>query len=90
MGSYIILEQEDLISTKVKLKKNQTYIRPNQLQIVETKQEAHIKVNVTNVFFNGYGFEYFAETVKGNSVYFYSKDNTVQIEDSIYLKVKWY
>jgi ABC-type Fe3+/spermidine/putrescine transport system ATPase subunit len=90
MGRYIILEQEDLISTKVKLKKNQTYIRPNQLQIVESKLDAHLKVKVTNVFFNGYGFEYFAETIKSNSVYFYSKDNTIQIDDSIFLKVKWY
>lgn len=90
MGRYFILDQEDLISSKVKLSKNQTYIRPNQLQIVETKVQAHIQVKVTNVFFNGYGFEYFAETKQGNSIYFYAKDNTIQIEDSVYLKVKWY
>ena len=93
MGRYFILDQEDLISSKVSrlgVTKNQTYIRPNQLQIVETKAQAHLQVKVTNVFFNGYGFEYFAETKQGNSVYFYSKDNTIQIDDAIYLKVKWY
>ncbi|MES2513810.1 MAG: ABC transporter ATP-binding protein [Bacteroidota bacterium] len=90
MGRYFILEQDDLISSKVKLSKNQTYIRPNQLQIVDTKAQAHIQVTVTNVFFNGYGFEYFAETKQGNSVYFYSKDNSIQIDDAVYLKVKWY
>ncbi len=93
MGRYFILDQEDLISSKVSrlgVTKNQTYIRPNQLQIVETKAQAHLQVTVTNVFFNGYGFEYFAETKQGNSVYFYSKDNTIQIDDAIYLKVKWY
>jgi ABC-type Fe3+/spermidine/putrescine transport system ATPase subunit len=90
MGRYFILDQEDLISTKIKLSKNQTYIRPNQLQIVDTKAQAHIQVTVTNVFFNGYGFEYFAETKQGNSIYFYAKDNAIQIDDAVYLKVKWY
>ena len=90
MGRYFILEHEDLISSKVKLSKNQTYIRPNQLQIVETKTQAHLQVVVTNVFFNGYGFEYFAETKKGNSIYFYAKDNSILIEDNVFLKVKWY
>jgi iron(III) transport system ATP-binding protein len=90
MGRYFILEQDDLISSKVKLSKNQTYIRPNQLQVVDAKAQAHIQVIVTNVFFNGYGFEYFAETKQGNSVYFYSKDNSIQIDDAVFLKVKWY
>ena len=90
MGRYFILEQEDLVSPKIKLSKNQTYIRPNQLQIVESKSQAHLQVTVTNVFFNGYGFEYFAETKQGNDIYFYSKDNTIQIDDSVLLSVKWY
>ena len=90
MGRYFILEQEDLLSSRVKLSKNQTYIRPNQLQIVESKSQAHLQVTVTNVFFNGYGFEYFAETKQGNDIYFYSKDNTIQIDDTVLLSVKWY
>lgn len=97
MGRYFILEQEDLLSTKIKLSKNQTYIRPNQLQIVDLpagkagkKTEAHLQVTVTNVFFNGYGFEYFAETKQGNSIYFYSKDNSIKIDDAVLLKVNWY
>ncbi len=90
MGRYFILEQEDLLSSKIKLSKNQTYIRPNQLQIVESKLHAHLQVMVTNVFFNGYGFEYFAETKQGNDIYFYSKDNTIQIDDTVLLSVKWY
>lgn len=90
MGRYFILEQEDLISSKIKLSKHQTYIRPNQLQIVEVKAQAHLQVTVTNIFFNGYGYEYFAETKQGHSVYFYAKDNTIQIEETVYLKVKWY
>ncbi len=90
MGRYFILEQADLISTKIKLSEKQTYIRPNQLQIVESKATAHIQVTVSNVFFNGYGFEYFAETKQGNSIYFYSKDNKIQIDDSVFLKVNWY
>jgi ABC-type Fe3+/spermidine/putrescine transport system ATPase subunit len=93
MGRYFILDQEDLISNKVSrlgVTKNQTYIRPNQLQVVDTKAQAHIQVTVTNVFFNGYGYEYFAETKQGNSVYFYAKDNTIQIDNAVYLKVKWY
>jgi iron(III) transport system ATP-binding protein len=90
MGRYFVLGQGDLISAKVKLSEKQIYIRPNQLQIVETKAAAHIQVVVSNVFFNGYGFEYFAETKQGNVIYFYSKDNTIQIDDSVYLKVNWY
>ncbi|MDF2448818.1 MAG: transporter ATP-binding protein [Bacteroidota bacterium] len=90
MGRYFILDQNDLISTKIKVLRNQTYIRPNQLQIVDNKTHAQLQVTVTNVFFNGYGFEYFAETKQGNSVYFYSKDNSIQIDDAVYLKVNWY
>lgn len=90
MGRYFILDQEDLISHDVVLSKSQTYIRPNQLQIIENESQAHLKVKVTNVFFNGYGFEYFAETIKENSIYFYAKDNTIQIGDEVLLKVKWY
>lgn len=90
MGRYFVLEQEDLLSSKTKLSKNQTYIRPNQLQIVDSKTKAHIMVTVTNVFFNGYGFEYFAETKMGNAIYFYSKDNAIQIDDTVSLKVNWY
>lgn len=93
MGRYFIVDQEDLISTKLSrltVTKNQTYIRPNQLQIVDAKAQAHLQVTVTNVFFNGYGFEYFAETKQGNAIYFYSKDNAIQIDDAVYLKVKWY
>ncbi len=90
MGRYFILEQEDLVSSRIKLSKNQTYIRPNQLQIVDKKTEAHLQVTVTNVFFNGYGFEYFADTRQGNSIYFYSKDNSIQIDDAVFLKVNWY
>jgi iron(III) transport system ATP-binding protein len=90
MGRYFILEQDDLLSSRVKLSKNQTYIRPNQLQIVESKAQAHLQVTVTNVFFNGYGFEYFAETKQGNDIYFYSKDNAIQIDDKVLLSVKWY
>lgn len=90
MGRYFVLEQDDLTSSKIKLPKTQTYIRPNQLQIVDSKAKAHIEVTVTNVFFNGYGFEYFAETKLGHQIYFYSKDNTIQIDDSVFLKVNWY
>lgn len=90
MGRYFVLDQEDLVSAKVKLSKEQVYIRPNQLQIVDSKAQAHLAVTVTNVFFNGYGFEYFAETKQGNSVYFYSKDNTITIDEVVYLKVNWY
>ena len=90
MGRYFVLDQQDLVSAKVKLSKEQVYIRPNQLQIVESKAQAHLAVTVTNVFFNGYGFEYFAETTQGNSVYFYSKDNTIAIDEVVYLKVNWY
>lgn len=90
MGRYFILEQEDLLSSNIKLSKNQTYIRPNQLQIVNKRTEAHLQVTVNNVFFNGYGFEYFAETSQENDIYFYSKDNNIQINDKVFLSVKWY
>lgn len=90
MGRYFVLEEGDLISSKIKLPKNQIYIRPNQLQIVEKKQDAHLKVTVTNLFFNGYGFEYFAQTKQESSVYFYCKDNSIQIDDEVFLKVNWY
>ncbi len=90
MGRYFVLDKEDLISSKIKLSNDQTYIRPNQLQIVDNKALAHLKVTVTNLFFNGYGFEYFAETKQGNSIYFYSKDNTIQIDSEVFLKVNWY
>lgn len=90
MGRFFILDQEDLLSSKIKLSKSQTYIRPNQLQIVDSKAKAQLKVTVTNVFFNGYGFEYFAETKQGNNIYFYSKDNAIQIDDEVLLSVKWY
>ena len=90
MGRYFVLSQEDLISNKTNLAKKQTYIRPNQLQIVDTKQKALLQVTVTNVFFNGYGYEYFAETNLGHSIYFYAKDNTIDINQQVYLTVKWY
>jgi len=90
MGRYFVLKQEDLISSKTDLAKKETFIRPNQLQIVESKQKALLKVNVTNLFFNGYGYEYFAETQLGNSIYFYAKDNAIKIGQSVYLNIKWY
>ncbi len=90
MGRYFELEQDDLVSSKIKLSKNQRFIRPNQLQIVDKKTEAHLEVTVTNVFFNGYGYEYFAETKQGNDIYFYAKDNAIAIDDLVLLKVKWY
>ena len=90
MGRYFVLNQEDVISTKVNLSKKQTYIRPNQLQIVDSKAKALLQVTVTNLFFNGYGFEYFAETKSENMIYFYAKDNSIQINDNVYLNVKWY
>lgn len=90
MGRYFVLEQEDLLSSNVKLNKHQSYIRPNQLQIVDAKNQAHIQVTITNVFFNGYGYEYFAETKTGNAIYFYSKDNHIQVDDSVSLKINWY
>ena len=90
MGRYFVLSQDDLISSKTNLAKKQTYIRPNQLQIVDTKQKALLQVTVTNVFFNGYGYEYFAETKLGHSIYFYAKDNTIDINQQVYLTVKWY
>ena len=77
-------------SLVAKLSKNQTYIRPNQLQIVETKSQAHIQVTVTNIFFNGYGYEYFAETKTGHAIYFYSKDNVIKIDEAVSLKINWY
>lgn len=90
MGRYFVLEQNDLTSSKINLDKDQRFIRPNQLQIVDTKNKAHILVTVTNVFFNGYGYEYFAETKTGNPIYFYTKDNHIQVDDSVSLKVNWY
>ncbi len=90
MGRYFTLHQDDLISKKSALSKNQVYIRPNQLQIVKNRVEAQIEVLVTNVFFNGYGFEYFALTISGNEIYFYSKDNSIKIDESVLLHVKWY
>lgn len=90
MGRYFTLHQDDLISKKSSLSKNQAYIRPNQLQIVKNRTEAQIEVLVTNVFFNGYGFEYFAETITGNEIYFYSKDNSIKVDESVLLHVKWY
>lgn len=93
MGRYFVLEQEDVLSSKVlqhQHHKSQHYIRPNQLQIVETRTQAHLQVTVTNVFFNGYGFEYFAETKSGNEIYFYAKDNSIATDSKVYLKIKWY
>lgn len=90
MGRYFTLQQGDLISNKIKLPKQQTYIRPNQLQIVSNNADALIEVVVSNIFFNGYGFEYFANTPLGNEIYFYSKDNIIEIEEKVWLTVKWY
>ena len=90
MGRYFVLNKEDLISSRVKLPEQQTYIRPNQLQIVDSKAQAHLAVRVSNIFFNGYGFEYFAETKGGHSMYFYSKDNSIHTGDTVLLKVNWY
>ena len=90
MGRYFTLDKSELLNTKVELTKKQTYIRPNQLQIVTDKKSAHVEVTVTNVFFNGYGFEYFAETTNENPIYFYSKDNSINISDTVYLKINWY
>ncbi len=90
MGRYFTLDKSELLNTKTELTKKQTYIRPNQLQIVTDKKTAHVEVTVTNVFFNGYGFEYFAETTNENPIYFYSKDNTINISDTVYLKINWY
>lgn len=90
MGRYFTLTQNDLLSSSITLPKQQAYIRPSQLQIVTQKNKAEFEVRVTNVFFNGYGFEYFAETVSGNEIYFYSKDNAIAVDDSVLLAVKWY
>lgn len=92
MGRYFVLEQDDVISSKILQhpNKSQHYIRPNQLQVVETRAQAHLQVTVTNVFFNGYGFEYFAETKSGKEIYFYAKDNTIAADSKVYLKIKWY
>lgn len=90
MGRYFILDEKDFLSSKIKISKAQIYIRPNQLQIVDSKSNAHLSVAVTNLFFNGYGFEYFAHTKEGNDIYFYSKDNSIKIEDTVFLKVNWY
>lgn len=90
MGKFMVLEQKDLLSSKINLPNTQTYIRPNQLQVVDAKAKAHLQVTVNNVFFNGYGFEYFAETKQGHPVYFYSKNNTIRTDDTVYLSVNWY
>ncbi|MCC6181936.1 MAG: ABC transporter ATP-binding protein [Bacteroidia bacterium] len=90
MGRYIALDKADFVSNKIKLPKNQAYIRPSQLQVVKSKTEAHFQANVSNVFFNGFGFEYFAETPHENSVYFYSKDNNIKIGSTVNLKITWY
>lgn len=90
MGRYIALDKADFVSNKIKLPKNQAYIRPSQLQVVKSKTEAHFQAYVSNVFFNGFGFEYFAETPHENSVYFYSKDNNIKIGSTVNLKITWY
>lgn len=90
MGRYVMLTQDDVVSSKVKLPAKHQYIRPNQLQMVDTKAKAHIEVLVNNVFFNGYGFEYLCETKTGNDLYFYSKDNAIGIGENVFLKVNFY
>lgn len=90
MGRFFMINEQDLINPKSNSTQKQLYIRPNQLQIVTQKKEAHLMATITNVFFNGYGFEYFAETKNENDIYFYSKDNALQIGETIYLKVNWY
>jgi iron(III) transport system ATP-binding protein len=90
MGKYFVIREEDILKKSTVKNQKQSYIRPNQLQITEDKKQADIKVSVTNVFFNGYGFEYFAETDNETEIYFYSKDNHIQIGDSVCLKINWY
>lgn len=90
MGRYFILGQQDLVSPHTAFGGKQTYIRSNQLQIVDKKSDAHLCVTVNNVFFNGYGFEYLAETRLGHALYFYAKDNAIGIGDTVFLKVNWY
>lgn len=89
MGRYVTLDPKDLVPSKLQLPK-QTYIRPNQLQVVEKKTEAHLAVEVSNLFFNGYGYEYLAETATGNTLYFYAKSDVIQPGDTVYLRVNWY
>lgn len=90
MGRYVSLQAGDTVSKKIKFPEGPHYIRPNQLQLVKTKEQAHIEVRVNNLFFNGYGFEYLCETKSGNDLYFYSKDNKIKIGESVYLKINWY
>lgn len=90
MGRYVSLQPEDAISKKIKFPEDQQYIRPNQLQLVKAKDQAHIEVLVNNCFFNGYGFEYLCETKTGNDLYFYAKDNKIKVGSSVLLKVNWY
>lgn len=90
MGRYFCFKQEDIIATRVDIKANQTYIRPNQLEVVSAKGEAHFEVKVNNVFFNGYVFEYYASTTNGNTVYFYAKDNDIEVNTFVYLKINWF
>ncbi len=90
MGRYFSLGKTELLQTQTKLATKQQYIRPNQLQIVSNKNNAHLQVTVTNLFFNGYGYEYFAETNNQNPIYFYSKDDAIKIGDTVFLKINWY
>jgi iron(III) transport system ATP-binding protein len=90
MGKYFVIKEQDMIRKSDLKNQKQTYIRPNQLQITDDKKLANIKVCVSNVFFNGYGFEYLAETENATEIYFYSKDNTIKIGESVYLKINWY
>ncbi len=90
MGRYVSLQPADAVSRKVRFPAGHEYIRPNQLQVVKTKEQAHIDVLVQHVFFNGYGFEYLCETRSGNDLYFYSKDDKIKAGEQVYLKVNWY
>lgn len=90
MGKYFVIKEEDMLRKSSLKHQKQSYIRPNQLQITNDKKQADIKVQVTNIFFNGYGFEYFAETDQETEIYFYSKDNHIPIGNFVYLKINWY
>jgi len=90
MGRFVTLGPEDAVSSRVKWPEATHYIRPNQLQIVESKAQAHIRVEVQSAFFNGYGFEYFCETASGHELYFYAKDNTIAVGAQVYLRINWY
>ncbi len=90
MGRYFCFKQEDLINKGVHFTAQQTYIRPNQLQVVSNINEAQLEAHVNNIFFNGYVFEYYAITPNGNMVYFYSKDNDIEVNTFVYLKINWY